>query len=156
MIPTTSNQDFISITDRIFLSNSKLSESQRSMPVYCNPDDFFLLPYCTSEPPSDDFVIRESKSGDELYASITYFDNQGNPLLTEELAYSTKRRIYPNVHLENVSVTYKTQNSLEPKQYEITPMSRTMYYLEHKYNSYQAAIDAGNWAIYYSKPVLFE
>ncbi len=142
-------------SNQVFVSNPQLTETQLSMPEYCKPEDFFLFRYRVSVPPSEDFVIYESKSGEEVYGTITYFDNRGNTILSEKMAYSKERKIYQNVHPDNAHISYSVQNDGNTKRNGETPMARTGFYLEKNYSSYQEAIDAGDWAVYYSNPVLW-
>lgn len=153
-LTTSSGEEILFNSNQVFVSYPQLTEAQLSMPEYCKPEDFFLFRYRVSAPPSEDFVIYESKAGEEIYGNITYFDNQGNTILSETIAYSKERKIYQNVHPENAHISYRVQNDGDTKRSAVTPMARTGYYLEKNYRSYQEAIDAGDWAVYYSNPVL--
>lgn len=153
-LTTTSGEELLFDSNQVFVSIPQLTETQLSMPEYCKLDDFFLFRYRVIEPPSEDFVIFESKVGEDVKSTITYFDNQGNTILTETIAYSKDRKIYKNVHPENAHISYSVQYGGETKRNAVTPQARTSFYLSKNYRSYQEAIDAGDWAVYYSNPVL--
>ncbi|NLE25107.1 MAG: hypothetical protein GX625_07170 [Clostridiaceae bacterium] len=153
-LTTSSGEEILFNSNQVFVSIPQLTEGQLSMPEYCKLDDFFLFPYRTIEPPSEDFVVFESKAGEAVYSTITYFDNQGNTILTEKIAYSEAQKIYNNAHPENANISYSVENGGEPKRSAVTPQARSLYYFEKNYRSYQEAIDAGDWAVYYSNPVL--
>lgn len=145
--------EYESSTSILYISKPEITSEQKAMPQYCKEEDFFLFPYRTLSL-SEDYLLSESRYNDSITLAITYFNEKGDAIGTEEILYKSDNTWGYVQHPDNkdVYVLALIGSNSDKKWAKLRNQERMEYYIYKRYMSYEDAVNSGSDARFFSVP----
>lgn len=145
--------EFDSSISILYISKHEITKEQKAMPQYCKEEDFFLFPYRTLSL-SEDYLLSESRYNESISFSITYFDEKGDVIGSEQILYNADNTRGFVQHPDNKEVYVLASNSPsgDKKWAKWRNQERMEYFISKRYTSYDDAVNSGAEARFYSIP----